>query len=76
MTEDDIQNIYIASHSLVKDENGFECLHFSKNKFARLVAAFEREACAQVCEEHPDGLNMMGGAFVACAKAIRARGEA
>lgn len=33
------------------------------------------EACARVCEEHPDGLNMMGGAFVACAEAIRARGR-
>lgn len=33
------------------------------------------EACARVCEEHPDGLNMMGGAFVACAEAIRARGS-
>lgn len=31
------------------------------------------EACAKVCEEHPDGLNMMGGAFVTCAAAIRAR---
>lgn len=35
----------------------------------------EREACAKVCEEHPDGLNMMGGNFVACATAIRARGN-
>ncbi len=38
-------------------------------------AAAEREACAKVCEEHPDGLNMMGGAFVTCANAIRARGN-
>lgn len=34
------------------------------------------EACAKVCEDHLDGLNMMGGAFVACAAAIRARGQA
>lgn len=33
----------------------------------------EREACAVVCEEHPDGLNFFGGNFVACAKAIRLR---
>ena len=43
--------------------------------FAKLVAEKEREACAKVCEEHPDGLNMMGGAFVTCANAIRARGQ-
>jgi len=39
------------------------------------IAEREREACAKVCEEHPDGLNMMGGAFVTCAAAIRSRGE-
>lgn len=44
--------------------------------FAALVAAQEREACAKVCEEHPEGLNMFGGHFVLCAQAIRARGEA
>ena len=44
-------------------------------RFAELVAAAEREECAKVCENHPDGLNMMGGAFVACAAAIRARGN-
>jgi len=40
------------------------------------MVALEREACARVCEEHPDGINMLGGAYIACAKAIRARGEA
>jgi hypothetical protein len=30
------------------------------------------EQCAKACEEHPDGLNMLGGNFVACATAIRA----
>jgi hypothetical protein len=44
-------------------------------RFAQLIRADEREACAKVCEEHPDGLNMMGGAFVTCANAIRARGN-
>ena len=33
----------------------------------------EREACAKACENHHDGLNMLGGAFVACATAIRER---
>jgi hypothetical protein len=39
------------------------------------MVAIEREACAKVCEEHPDGMTMLGGAYVACAAAIRARGE-
>lgn len=33
------------------------------------------EECAKVCEDHPDGLNMMGGAFVSCSAAIRALAE-
>jgi hypothetical protein len=40
------------------------------------ATAKEREACAKLCEQHPDGMTMLGGAYVACAKAIRARGEA
>jgi len=43
------------------------------NKFAALVAAAEREACAKVCDdyEHADPL----GVSIECASAIRARGE-
>ena len=44
-------------------------------RMAGLIRADERDACAKVCEDHPDGLNMMGGAFVTCAAAIRARGQ-
>jgi hypothetical protein len=40
------------------------------------ATAKEREACAKLCKQHPDGMTMLGGAYVACAKAIRARGEA
>lgn len=29
------------------------------------------EEAAKVCENHPDGLNMLGGDFVTCAAAIR-----
>lgn len=36
-------------------------------RFAALVAAAEREACAQACEHQPH--------WVACAAAIRARGN-
>jgi len=28
-----------------------------------------------VCEQHPDGMTMLGGVYVACAEAIRTRGE-
>jgi hypothetical protein len=65
---------------LWKDANGWDVRGYTNTledleRFANLVATKEREACAKVCEEHPDGLNMLGGAYIACAKAIRARGE-
>ncbi len=37
--------------------------------------AEQREADARICEELPDGLNMLGGIAIACAQAIRS-GEA
>jgi len=37
-------------------------------RFAALVAAAEREACAQICDEHADDP-------VYCGQAIRARGN-
>jgi|DEB19_MinimDraft_3_1074340.scaffolds.fasta_scaffold11989_5 hypothetical protein len=41
-------------------------------RFAKLVAAAEREACAKVCEQlYADGFGIN-----CCAAAIRARGEA
>ena len=42
-------------------------------RFAALVAAHEREACAKVCEDDMGWLDNGGGEL--CAKAIRARGE-
>jgi len=54
-------------------------------RFATLVAAAEREACAQLCDEyvvpdsiagaHPDYLIGKQMAFEQAARAIRARGE-
>jgi hypothetical protein len=40
-------------------------------KFARLVAAHERETCAKVCEQHWKH----SGTAIECADAIRARGQ-
>lgn len=47
-------------------------------KFAALVAAAEREACARVCEETTASWSqyLYNEGCVDCAKAIRARGEA
>ena len=54
-------NCILSTHGLI-DEN--------LQRFAALVAAAEREACAKVCEGRlQEGLNFEG-----CATAIRARG--
>lgn len=47
-------------------------------RFAALVAAAEREACAELCEEMEDRENsyQRNVAVLDCASAIRARGEA
>jgi hypothetical protein len=42
-------------------------------RFAALVAAHEREACAQVCESYENDMGY--GQPQQCANAIRARGE-
>ena len=46
-------------------------------RFAALVAAAEREACAKVCEKEAGELDTVREslAAVTCAAAIRARGE-
>ena len=61
-----------------------ECMNLADGldveKFAELVRADEREACAKVCEElieHAENLGHNGVLLAAysCATAIRARGE-
>lgn len=51
----------------------------SLERFAALVAAHEREACAQVCDEVIRDLYIVDGdaseEVLRCAKTIRARGE-
>jgi len=46
-------------------------IYFDKKKFAALVAAAEREACAKVCDEVAESR----GDADECATEIRARGE-
>jgi hypothetical protein len=45
---------------------------FTLKKFAELVAAHEREACAMVCETHPPTTTPT---WVSYASAIRSRGN-
>ncbi len=52
--------------------------HKDLERFAALVAAAEREACAELCEEHigEDRYDMFGKDLAKqCAEAIRERGE-
>lgn len=70
-----LDNILKASGSGLKNYSMQKTIDDMRKALSAAIAE-EREACAKVCEEHPDGLNMLGGAYVACTKAIRARGEA
>jgi hypothetical protein len=44
-------------------------------RFAALIAAAEREACAKVCDQRAEEDKFEGGYANACAEAIRARGQ-
>ena len=84
MTQDEIIAMAREAGLPVDDSLGFPLAHLNEStifafnlwieRFAALVAAHEREACAKLCEEEHDkskfGVNGMH-----CAAAIRARGE-
>jgi hypothetical protein len=73
MTKDDIIRMaHEAGH------NQFQFIPLSvMERFASLVAAAEREACALVCERrHVGDFNREDLEARRCAEAIRARGEA
>ena len=81
MTQEDI--IKLAREAGLADSNGVVHAFYQLERFASLVAAHEREACAKVCEGlgvHP-ALNVFNGGpewykhGKDCAAAIRARGE-
>jgi hypothetical protein len=66
-----------AGWEYATDDRGFEPLW----RFAALVAAAEREACAKVCETYETSSNMEDAPHIAmifndCANAIRARSQA
>ena len=63
---------FIAESTIWQGHPQIDGSYFDKEKFAELIRADEREACAQACED------LIGTRALAkhCADAIRARGEA
>jgi hypothetical protein len=76
MTRDDI----MALANQTAGQHWMDEAHI--HRFAALVAAAEREACAKVCDDLPmygpddETADWYGFAQVDCAVAIRARGQA
>ena len=72
-----IQELLIEAHK--QTYGGIYNGHLSMwtEKFANLIAAAEREACAKVCEETTASWteHTYNSACIDCAAAIRARGE-
>ncbi len=73
MTRDDIirmaREAGVSESELFPGEQAIE-------RFAALVAAAEREACAKVCDERATADGWEGCYADQCAAAIRARGQA
>jgi hypothetical protein len=85
MTQDEIIEMAIeaefVSHGKPSDEESelFVCVDKDIYRFAKLVAAKEREACAKIVEENANrcGVDTVAWMLLASnAQAIRARGEA
>jgi len=95
MTQDEIIEMADKAGFFVKDKEAYSPSNQEDHEltpyleaFAKLVAAKEREACANLCDErekdfmglfHKYGYEEDSGAMLAsmqCAKAIRARGQA
>jgi hypothetical protein len=73
MNRDDIIRMAREAADVATDERGREFFEFDEydlERFANLVAAAEREACARMCEAY-----MAEGIGREMARAIRARGE-
>jgi len=69
MTQDEIIEI-------TRQAGGFNATPEFLERFAKLVTAKEREACAKVCDELSDKHTWEGCYADECAHAIRARGNA
>jgi hypothetical protein len=78
MTNEDIINIaHDAGMTPISHVSTADviCSRASLERFAALVAAAEREACAALCDKISDDDGFEGGYADNCAKAIRARGQ-
>lgn len=75
MTNDDIIRMALEAGYQHADAVGTceDFAYFSLERFAALVAAAEREACAKVCEE--DAFVEQWKGLAEAAKRIRARGQ-
>ena len=75
MTQDEIIKVaHKAGLHIATDVNWMPIIGLEyAEKFAKLVAQHEREACAKVCEETDDGTPY--NLAKECAAAIRARGR-
>jgi len=72
MTQDEIEHMWkVASNDPNHDTNWHDPVVMA---FAKLVAAKEREACAEICDDQAGGAYWEGAD--ACASRIRARGQA
>jgi hypothetical protein len=73
---------FVSRGKLSEEESElFVCTDKDIVRFAKLVAAKEREACALICDDHHEIWRFGEGEYSAsgpkdCAAAIRARGEA
>jgi len=77
MTRDDISRMAEAAGFPARRAfSDLSDLYPRLERFAALVAAAEREACAQVCDEIANKpSNMVLGVALDCAAAIRAKGK-
>jgi hypothetical protein len=78
MTQDEIIEL-VQEAGIVQFNDGFiDITKAELDKFANLVSAKEREACAKVCEARAEDEVGMAyeGIALDCAAAIRARGQA
>ena len=73
MNRDDIIRIYEKANGWSPE--GWDKTVDELERFAALVAAAEREACATLCDKISDDDGFEGGYADNCAKAIRARGQ-
>ena len=74
MNEKDIVRLAEEAELWLHSDRKYEAVE----KFANLVAAEEREACAKVCDDMSGPIEIYNPAYVhyiGCAEAIRARGK-